>query len=124
MDDSSLYASSSGIDKATALLLGLGVELSSKVLQYLTEGEMERVLLALGQTGSIAPEIRRTAFQEAYEYSLADSSMRGGGIEYSRQLLSRAVGPRRGADPPQWRPRSRQSEALRSRYNNDMMLSI
>jgi flagellar motor switch protein FliG len=98
MDDSSLYASSSGIDKATALLLGLGVELSSKVLQYLTEGEMERVLLALGQTGSIAPEIRRTAFQEAYEYSLADSSMRGGGIEYSRQLLSRAVGPRRGAE--------------------------
>ena len=40
----------SGLDKASALLLGLGVELSSKVLQYLSEGEIERVLLALGRT--------------------------------------------------------------------------
>ena len=29
---------------------------------------------------------------------MADSSLRGGGLEYSRQLLSRAVGPRRGAE--------------------------
>ncbi len=98
MDDSNVFDQVSGIEKASALLLGLGVDLSSKVLQYLTEGEMERVLLALGQTGSIPPDVRRTAFEEAYDYSLADTSMRGGGIEYSRQLLSRAVGPRRGAE--------------------------
>ncbi len=45
-----------GIDKASALLLTLGVDTSSKVLQYLTEGEIERVLLALGKTGPIPPE--------------------------------------------------------------------
>ncbi len=87
-----------GIDKASALLLGLGVDVSSKVLQYLSEGEIERVLLALGRTGPVSPDIRRIALMEAQEFSLADSSMRGGGVEYSRQLLSRAVGPRRGAE--------------------------
>ncbi|WP_322794615.1 flagellar motor switch protein FliG [Bellilinea sp.] len=87
-----------GIDKASALLLTLGVDTSSKILQYLTEGEIERVLLALGKTGPIPPEVRRIALQEAVEFSTADAALRGGGIEYSRQLLARAVGPRRGAE--------------------------
>jgi len=88
----------SGIDKASALLLTLGVDTSSKILQYLTEGEIERVLLALGKTGPIPPEVRRVALQEAVEFSTADAALRGGGIEYSRQLLARAVGPRRGGE--------------------------
>ncbi|HCE18001.1 MAG TPA: flagellar motor switch protein FliG [Anaerolinea thermolimosa] len=88
----------SGIDKACAVLLGLGVDLSSKVLQYLTEAEIERVLLALGRTGPIPPEVRSAALEEACEFSAADNTLRGGGVEYSRQLLARAVGPRRGAE--------------------------
>lgn len=88
----------SGLDKAAALLLGLGVELSSKVLQYLSEGEIERVLMALGKVGPIPPEVRHIALEEACEISMADNALRGGGVEYSRQLLARAVGPRRGAE--------------------------
>ncbi|MBI4928377.1 MAG: flagellar motor switch protein FliG [Anaerolineae bacterium] len=88
----------SGLDKACAILVGLGVEVSSKVLQYLSEAEIERVLLALGRAGSVSPEVRRAALAEAADFSMADNSLRGGGVEYSRQLLSRAVGPRRGAE--------------------------
>jgi len=98
MVDDTALATISGIDKASALLLGLGVELSSKVLQYLSEGEIERVLLALGKTGPVPGEVRSIALFEACEYSADDNSLRGGGMEYSRQLLSRAVGPRRGAE--------------------------
>lgn len=88
----------SGLDKASALLIGMGVELSSKVLQYLSEAEIERLLLALGKAGPIPPDVRHHALTEAVEFTMADSSMRGGGVEYSRQLLARAVGPRRGAE--------------------------
>lgn len=98
MADESGYTNATGIDKASAILLGLGVELSSKVLQYLTEGEIERVLLALGKAGPVPTDIRRVALQEALDFSMVDSSLRGGGVEYSRQLLARAVGPRRGAE--------------------------
>lgn len=87
-----------GIDKVSALLLSLGIELSSKVIQYLSESEIERVLLVLGQSNPIAPDVRQRAIEEAYSLALTDTSMRGGGLEYSRQLLSRAVGPRRGAE--------------------------
>jgi flagellar motor switch protein FliG len=88
----------SGLEKASALLLTLGVELSSRILQFLSEAEIERVLLQLGRSGSITQDARRLALQEACEYNFADESLRGGGVEYSRQLLSRAVGPRRGAE--------------------------
>ena len=87
-----------GIDKVSALLLGLGVELSSKVLQYLSEGEIEQVLMALGKAGPVSPEIRHIALKEACEMSSTDVDQPRGGVEYSRQLLARAVGPRRGTE--------------------------
>jgi flagellar motor switch protein FliG len=88
----------SGTEKASALLLGLGVDLSSRVLQYMNEGEIEQVLLALGKSGSVQPEVRHEALKEACELSQSDTAELRGGIEYSRQLLARAVGPRRGTE--------------------------
>ncbi|MBI9044059.1 MAG: flagellar motor switch protein FliG [Anaerolineaceae bacterium] len=88
----------SGLDKATALLLSLGVETSSRVLQYLGEAEIERVLLSISDAGTVHTETKRIALEEAYALSLSGVDTFGGGAEYTRQLLSRAVGPRRGAD--------------------------
>jgi flagellar motor switch protein FliG len=90
--------SPNGLEKATALLLTLGVDLSSKVLQYLGEGEIEQVLMSLSKASNIPADSRRQVMQEAYELSVSGAGMKGGGAEYSRQLLSRAVGPRRGAE--------------------------
>jgi flagellar motor switch protein FliG len=87
-----------GLDKSVALLLSMGVDLSSKVLQYLGEAEIERVLLAVSESGTVAPEARRVALEEAYALSLSGMEVMGGGVEYTRQLLARAVGPRRGAE--------------------------
>ena len=88
----------SGTEKASALLLGLGVDLSSRVLQYMNEGEIEQVLLALGKGGPIDAEVRHEALKEACDLSMSDTAELRGGIEYSRQLLARAVGPRRGTE--------------------------
>jgi len=87
-----------GLEKATALLLTLGVETSSRVLQYLGEAEMERLLLTISESGSVQPEVRQTALEEAYALSISGVDLVGGGTEYTRQLLARAVGPRRGAE--------------------------
>ncbi len=92
------YATATGLEKASVLLLSLGVDNSSKVLQYLGEGEIERVLMSLSKASSIPSEVRSVALQEAYELAQGGTSLSGGGVEYSRQLLARAVGPRRGAE--------------------------
>jgi flagellar motor switch protein FliG len=88
----------SGLQKAATLLLTLGVERSSSVLQHLAEGELERVLLAVSDAGNVSWDIRHSVMEEAHDLVLAGSGMVNGGIEYTRQLLARAVGPRRGAE--------------------------
>lgn len=89
---------SSGLEKATALLLTLGVETSSRVLQYLGEADMERLLLAISESPAVPTEVARDAMEEAYVMAMSGSEQLGGGAEYTRQLLARAVGPRRGAE--------------------------
>jgi flagellar motor switch protein FliG len=97
-DASSLGIGASGLEKATALLLSLGVDASSRILQYLGEAEIERVLLAISESGPVSSDVRRQALEESYALSLSGVDLMGGGAEYTRQLLSRAVGPRRGAE--------------------------
>jgi flagellar motor switch protein FliG len=88
-----------GLQKATALLLTLGVELAASVLQYLGEADLEKVMLALSEASRLPAHVRREALQEAYALALAGGTgMVSGGIEYTRQLRARAVGPRRGAE--------------------------
>ena len=91
-------STSSGLYKAAALLLCLGVDNSSKVLQYLGESELERVLMAVSDLGSVSSDNRYGIMDEAYTLSVASNNLMIGGVEYSRQLLARAVGPRRGAE--------------------------
>lgn len=89
----------SGLQKSVALLLTLGVDLASSVLQYLGEADLEKVMLALSEAARLPAYVRREALQEAYALALAGGTgMVSGGVEYTRQLLARAVGPRRGAE--------------------------
>lgn len=88
----------SGIEKAAALLMTLGVDSSSKVLQYLGEGDIERVLLEMSKITGVPGDTRHVILAEAYEKSNDNLGTIANGVEYSRQLLSRAVGPRRGAE--------------------------
>ena len=97
-DGISSNSSYTGLQKATALVLTLGVDLSSSVLQYLGEAELETIMLAFSSSGPITPDLRRDSLNEAYALSIAGSGLMSGGIEYTRQLLARAVGPRRGSE--------------------------
>lgn len=97
MDESSVETSSN-IQKAASLLLSIGVDRSSKVLQYLGEGDLERVMFSISEGGNVPRGKRREALEEAYVMAAAGTSMSSGGIEYTRQLLAQSVGPRRGAD--------------------------
>lgn len=87
-----------GLQKAATLLVSLGVERSSAVLQHLGENELERVLLSLSEVGAVRAEVRWQVLQEAQALAQAGDNMMTGGIEYTRQLLARSVGPRRGAE--------------------------
>jgi flagellar motor switch protein FliG len=88
----------SGLQKAAAFLVTLGVDRSSAVLQNLGEVELERVLLAISEAGTVPATTRYGVLREAHELIVAGEGVMTGGIELTRQLLARAVGPRRGAE--------------------------
>lgn len=88
----------SGLEKASILLLALGVDASAKVLQQMNEAEIERLLAALNKVAMIPLEKRYEVVKEAFELASSGSVSIADGVEYSRQLLARAVGPRRGAE--------------------------
>jgi flagellar motor switch protein FliG len=88
----------SGLQKAATLLMCLGVEHSATVLQNLGEGELERVLMAMSEVGPVGSNLRTAVLQEAHELAVAGDGLMSNGIEYTRQLLARAVGPRRGTE--------------------------
>ncbi len=90
-------ADSSGAKKAAALLLSLGLEHSSQVLRCLSEEEMEQVMLALSQAGPVESDARRSVLQDVYRIAMSNAGVVSGGVEYTRQLVARTLGPHRGS---------------------------
>ena len=89
----------SGLQKAAALLLSVGIDYSSAVLQFLNEDELERVLLACSEANPIPARVREEVLKETCELAaLGGGEIKTGGLEFARQLLTRLVGPRRGAE--------------------------
>lgn len=92
------FNSMSGLQKSATLLLLLGVDQTSSVLQHLGEGELEQVLMSLSEVGQVSMDLRHQVLEEADALSVAGTGIMSGGIEYTRQVLARAVGPRRGSE--------------------------
>lgn len=86
-----------GEQKAATLLLSLGVDRSSHILQSLSEGEMERVMMAISNSGNVDIEERRMVMGEAYSLAMTKAGTLTGGIEYTRELLARTLGPHRSS---------------------------
>jgi len=87
----------SGLEKASALLQTLGVEQASKVLEHLNEDDIERVLLSMSKSNSLSSDKAKMALDEAVQIASSDNND-SNNLEFSRQLLTRAVGGRKGAE--------------------------
>jgi flagellar motor switch protein FliG len=80
----------SGVAKASVLLISLGEEASSDVLQHLTPDEVERLTAEIVRRKKVPPEIRQKVIEECRK-ALADGSIIGG-EEYARRILGHVFG--------------------------------
>ena len=80
----------SGIEKASVLLISLGANLSSSVLQQLTPEEIERLTAEIVSLRRIEPDLRGQVLDECKK-NLSDKSVVGG-AEYARIILEQVVG--------------------------------
>lgn len=84
-----------GLQKTAILMIALGPEKSAKVIQHLSEKEIEQLTLEMANVRKISPEQRDKIVDEFYQLCLANDYITQGGIDYAREVLERALGEQR-----------------------------
>ena len=81
-----------GSQKAAVLVVSLGTDVSSKVLQELTEVEIERITVEVANLKDIPTRIEDQVMKEVSQLVMAQEYINQGGVEYAKNLLESAVG--------------------------------
>lgn len=82
-----------GIRKAAILLVTLGEETSSKILQHFTEDEVHQLGREVARLQHVATHTSERVLEEFYQMSVAHDYVLKGGVEYARKMLVNAFGP-------------------------------
>lgn len=81
--------------KAAILLVSLSPDVSSKVMQHLSEEEIETLTLQIANLTRITKEEREHVIETFYHRCLAEGEIAGGGFNFARELLEKALGPKK-----------------------------
>ncbi len=93
--DVSTHHGMSNERKAAILLVSLSPESSSKVMQHLSEEEIETLTLQIANLTRVSKEEREHVIETFYHRALAEGELAGGGFNYARELLEKALGPKK-----------------------------
>jgi len=86
------------LQKLAILFIGLGQELSGEVFKYLSDFEIEEIAQAISSLKNVQTETHNAVMENFKQHMQAGEWIAHGGIDYARQILERAVGPRKGAE--------------------------
>ncbi len=81
-----------GAKKAAALCIILGDEVSSTMLKYLWEDEIEEIGKEISGLNNVPPDLAEAVLEEFHNMSLARDYISSGGLEYAKKLLVKALG--------------------------------
>lgn len=87
-----------GIQKAAILFITLGPEASSAIIKKLPEREIQRITYEIANTTTIKAEQKSSIFEEFIQMNKAKDYLVEGGIDYARDLLSKALGSQRAKE--------------------------
>lgn len=88
----------SGREKAAALLISLGPELSANVFKHLNEDEIEQLTLEIANVRKISSSEREKVLNEFHQMAIASDFINQGGIDYAKDVLERALGTQKALD--------------------------
>jgi flagellar motor switch protein FliG len=78
--------------------MALGSKASSKVLQFLSEEEVEAITLEIASLRNVGADTAESVLEEYRSVASAAAKLAEGGVEYSRQILERALGEERAGE--------------------------
>lgn len=87
-----------GRQKAAALFIGLGPEVSAEVMKHLRPEEVEAITREILRMEQVDDHTKEDVFRELYDMALAHSFITTGGVDYARDMLHAAFGEAHGDD--------------------------
>ncbi|HZK34815.1 MAG TPA: flagellar motor switch protein FliG [Bacillota bacterium] len=87
-----------GMQKAAILLIALGPDVSSNLIKRLPDRVIEKVSYEIANTTGIPAQLRNDVLNEFQDMSMAQDYITEGGLDYARNLLTRALGPHKAKE--------------------------
>ncbi|RBP46766.1 flagellar motor switch protein FliG [Garciella nitratireducens] len=88
----------SGVQKAAILMIALGPDISSNILKKLPDNMIEKITYEIANTPHITSQQRNEVLKEFMDMSLAHDYISEGGLDYARNLLTKALGSQRAKE--------------------------
>lgn len=87
-----------GLQKAAILFITLGPEASSGIIKKLPENEIQRITYEIANITAVKPDVKKDILEEFVQINKAKDYLIEGGIDYARDLLSKALGSQRAKE--------------------------
>ncbi|GAA0461233.1 flagellar motor switch protein FliG [Alkalibacillus silvisoli] len=81
-----------GRQKAAALLISLGPDVSAEVYKHLTEEEIEDLTLEISSVKKVDSQQKNDIMDEFHQIAIAQDYIAQGGISYAKTVLEKALG--------------------------------
>ena len=88
----------SGVQKAAILFITVGPDASSGILKKLPEADIQKITYEIANITSVTPEQREEILNEFLQINKARDYIIEGGMDYAKQLLSKALGSQRASE--------------------------
>jgi flagellar motor switch protein FliG len=87
-----------GVQKAAILFITLGPEASAGIIKKLPEAEIQKITYEIANISSVKTEQKQEILNEFVQMNRAKDFLVEGGIEYAKNLLSKALGGQRAME--------------------------
>lgn len=87
-----------GEKRAAIVLVSLGSQLSAEVMRHLSDDVVERLTYAISTLQRVTPDLRQSVSEQLVTEIEVQRQYNFGGIEYAREVLSKAVGRERAEE--------------------------
>ena len=79
-------------------MVALGSNASSQIFKNLDESEVERLSTEIARLDNVSPDIREAVLEEFHNIAMAHQYVTQGGLDYAREILEAALGPRKAKE--------------------------
>lgn len=87
-----------GVQKAAILFITLGPEAAAGIIKKLPESEIQKITYEIANISSVKSEQKKDILSEFIEMNKAKDYLIEGGVEYAKNLLSKALGNQRAME--------------------------